>query len=178
MRGSHYDRTPQRRDAFLRLLREGCSVAQAARAIGLGRRTMFDWKRDDEDFREAWDDAVETITENIESALARAALGGDTVSMIVWLKAHRPETYNRKQVVAIGGDENAPPVMLAAAEQQPTGPVFILPHNGRDPVPSHMQPPPGFTPRPRIIEAEAEQVTGETENQAEPWQSTKVKAAR
>jgi hypothetical protein len=133
-------RTLARRDAFLRLLGEGCSVAEAAKAIGLGRRTMYDWRGDDEDFGDAWDDAVETITEDIESALARAALGGDSVSQIVWVKAHKPELYNRKQVVAVGGGENAPPVMLAAG---PTGPVFILRHNRRDPIPQHMQPPPG-----------------------------------
>jgi hypothetical protein len=59
-------RTPARRDAFLRLLREGCSVAQAARAIGVGRITMFNWRNDDPEFRTDWEDATETITENIE----------------------------------------------------------------------------------------------------------------
>jgi hypothetical protein len=70
--------------------------------------------------------------------LAKAALGGDTVSMIFWLKSHRPETYNRKQIVAVGGDENAAPIALAA-QTQPTGPVFILPDNHRDPIPRHMK---------------------------------------
>jgi hypothetical protein len=43
---------------------------------------MYNWRSDDEAFRTEWDDALATITENIESALAKAALGGDTVSMV------------------------------------------------------------------------------------------------
>jgi transposase-like protein len=101
-------RSPARRDAFLRFLRQGVSVSAAAQAIGLSRTAMYNWRSDDEAFRTEWDDALATITENIESALAKAALGGDTVSMIFRLKSHKPEAYNRKQIVAIGSDENAP----------------------------------------------------------------------
>jgi hypothetical protein len=154
--------TPKQREAFLRMLRNATSVSDAAAAIGVARRSVYRWRVDDEAFRSDWDDATETITENIESALAKAALGGDTVSMIFWLKSHRPDVYNRKQVVAIGGDENAPPVAVVNGQLQSAGPVFILPDNRRDDIPSHMRPPPGFTLPPRTIEAEALPVADES----------------
>jgi hypothetical protein len=138
--------TAKRTEAFIRFIRKGSSAAEAARAIGVDRATVYRWRDADPAFKAAWLDAAETITEEIESALARNALAGDTVSQIFWLKAHRPDIYNRKQVVSIGGEENAPPVLLAAGQPQ-AGAVIILPDNHRQEVPEHMRPPPGWAPR-------------------------------
>jgi hypothetical protein len=123
--------TPNQREAFLRLLRKATSVSDAAAAVGVNRRTAYRWRQKDETLRDEWDDATETITENIESALARNALAGDTVSQIFWLKAHKPELYNRKMMFAVGGDPDAPPVGIA--DQTTPGQVVIqLPHNFRE----------------------------------------------
>jgi hypothetical protein len=137
--------TAQKKDAFLRLLAEGNSVGEAAAAIGVTRRTAYNWRADDAAFRQDWDEATETSIEKIESVLYKKAVGGDLLACIFLLKARRPEIYNRKQVVAVGGDPDSPPIAVTAQAQR-TGPVFILPHNGREPIPEHMRAPPGYAP--------------------------------
>ena len=120
-------RTAQRETAFLRLLARGHSVAQAAAAIGCQRRTVYDWRTSDDVFRLAWDDAVDQATEAIESVLYKKAKGGDLLACIFWLKSHKPSIYNRKQVVAIGGDPDAPPIAVEVDNV-----YFYMPANHRD----------------------------------------------
>jgi hypothetical protein len=57
-------------------------------------------------------------------------------------------------------------------QQESTGPRIYLPHNYRDPPEAPFVP----APPPHVVEIEGE--AAEQESQAEPWQSTKVKAAR
>ena len=51
-------RIEARRRSFLRMLRTGVSVDEAVAALGVSRRTAYDWRRADPVFRLAWDDAV------------------------------------------------------------------------------------------------------------------------
>jgi hypothetical protein len=52
-------------------------------------------------------------------------------------------------------DEDEDQAAAAASATNDTPTVIILPANGRQPIPSHMQPPPGYVPPPREIEIEA-----------------------
>jgi hypothetical protein len=115
-----------------------------------------------------------------EAEARRRAFAESDALLIFLLKARDPQRFNQKQQLALSGDPNAPPVSIETQERQP-GPVLILPHNGRDPIPPQMQPPPGYTPLPRTIEVEAEPVmTDETERRAEEecQQSIRVKLRR
>ena len=53
---------------------------------------------------------------------------GNLLACIFWLKSHKPSVYNRKQVVAIGGDPDGPPISVEADERV----FFYMPSNGRD----------------------------------------------
>jgi hypothetical protein len=167
-------RTPEKRAAFLQRLAEGESITAAATAIDVGRQTVYEWRADDVDFRQDWDAAIEAGTDRLEDEARRRAIDGSDLLLIFLLRARRPETYNRKQQVALSGDPGSAPISVVA--QESNGVRLYLPHNHRDPPETPFVP----APPPHVIEieGEAEQVTDETENQAEPWQNTKVKAAR
>lgn len=78
---------------FLEALRRGMSVTAAAQAIGVGRRTVYDWREADPDFASAWDEAVEDGTDLLEDEAWRRAFAGSDTLLIFLLKARRPHKY-------------------------------------------------------------------------------------
>jgi hypothetical protein len=107
-------RTPKKEAAFLDALRDGQSVTAACIDAGFGRRTAYEWREADEDFRKAWDEAVDEGTDRMEDEAYRRAVQGtskpvyqgkelvghvqeysDTL-MIFMLKARRPEKFKER----------------------------------------------------------------------------------
>jgi transposase-like protein len=92
-RSPHTIRTSKNREAFIGALREGYSIAHAAKLTGVGRQSVYEWRRDDESFANDWDSAVEVGTDSLEDeAIKRARSGSDTL-LIFLLKARRPNKY-------------------------------------------------------------------------------------
>lgn len=56
-------KTPEAEGKFLSALRQGKSIAGAARAAGIGRRTAYDWRERDSALASAWDEAWEVGTD-------------------------------------------------------------------------------------------------------------------
>ncbi len=82
-----------RKKRLLQALAAGLSVKAACEVAGIGRRTAYDWRNEDQEFASAWDEAIETGTDALEDeALSRAMNGSDTM-LIFLLKARRPEKY-------------------------------------------------------------------------------------
>jgi hypothetical protein len=126
-------RTAKRRVAFLKMLRDGTSISDAAAAVGAGRTAIYDWRDEDPTFRAEWDDAVEHATELVESVLYKQAREGNLLACIFWLKAHKPAVYNRKMQVTIGGDRNNPLTVDHAHQDAPSVVrIYRIPDNGRD----------------------------------------------
>jgi AcrR family transcriptional regulator len=63
-------------EAFLERLRGGASIAQAAKIAGIPRRTVYEWRDQSEDFRKAWDEAIEEGTDLLEDAARQRAVEG------------------------------------------------------------------------------------------------------
>jgi len=103
--------------AFLTAFRESCTVTQAAKTAGVGRRTHYDWLTADPSYQTQFEDLEEAVTETLErEAMRRASEGtlkpvfyqgkpcgdireySDTL-MIFLLKARRPETYRERSDV-------------------------------------------------------------------------------
>ena len=60
-------KTPeQAKERFLEVLTEGATIAEAAKASGIGRRTAYDLRQRDEGFALRWADAIEDGTEVLE----------------------------------------------------------------------------------------------------------------
>jgi hypothetical protein len=94
-------RTTQRaRDVFLDALGNGLSATGAASAAGVGRRTVYDWRKADPEFAQAWDLAVESGTDLLEDVAWQRAVRGNEepiVSMgkVVYGKDGEPLTVHK-----------------------------------------------------------------------------------
>jgi hypothetical protein len=123
---------------FLAALGESPNVSAACRAAGVSRKTAYQLRGEDEEFRKAWDDAVEESTDNLVGEAYRRAYQGtvkpvyqggehvgsvreysDTLTIFL-LKAHRRAVYGDKGQVDVtsGG--------------QPVQTVVYMPENGRE----------------------------------------------
>ena len=70
----------------------------AAQAAGVSRNTAYRWRQEDFEFASRWDEAHENAVDAVESVLYQKALSGDTISMIFYLKAHRPIYRDRLNI--------------------------------------------------------------------------------
>lgn len=117
-------RTPKKDAAFLDALRDGRSITAACIDAGVSRRTAYDWREADDEFRKEWDSAVDEGTDRLEDEAHRRARDGvakpvfqggkrvgtiqeysDTLTIFL-LKARRPEKFKERvsaEVSAPGG---------------------------------------------------------------------------
>lgn len=101
-------RTSKKVDDFLTSLRTGLSINAACRAAGLARRTVYDWRSSDGQFRSDWDAAVEEGTDELEDvAVKRAKESSDTL-LIFLLKARRPDKYKDRATHELTGKGGGP----------------------------------------------------------------------
>lgn len=91
---------------FLSRLRAGRTVSEAAKATGTHRRTFYDWRDQDPEFRQAWEDAITESVEVLEAEVRRRALDKTDKSshllLMFLLKKHDPtyrENYKREVTV-------------------------------------------------------------------------------
>ena len=123
-------RTDKKDAKFLEALAEGVPVGKALPA-GYGRQSVYTWRKDDPDFRQAWEDAIATHTESMETEADRRGIDGtlkpiyyrgevcgevreysDTL-LIFRLKAEAPDKYReniRQEVTGKDGVPLAPPI--------------------------------------------------------------------
>jgi hypothetical protein len=107
-------RTVKKRDEFIAALSVGKSVTSACIEAHLPRRTAYEWRDDDEDFRAAWDAAIDAGTDLLEDEAHRRAFNGtdkpvyqggqmvgtireysDTLTIFL-LKGRRPEKHRER----------------------------------------------------------------------------------
>ena len=65
--------------AFLSALEKTGIVAWAAKAAGVGRRTVYDHLHADPDFAEKWEEALDSAEARLEEEVMRRALEGEQV---------------------------------------------------------------------------------------------------
>jgi hypothetical protein len=122
--------TPIKREKFLKALAAGASVAKAAKAAGWSRQSAYLYRRENEEFAEEWDAALEAGTDLLEDEALRRATEGlvrykfdkhgdpllnpktnqpyferqysDTL-LIVMLKARRPDKYRERASIEHSG---------------------------------------------------------------------------
>jgi hypothetical protein len=121
-------RSPSRKAEFVRALVKGATPEGAARRIGVTRETAYQWRRADPAFAKAWATATDRKVELVESILFRMAKRWDLGAVIFFLKSYRPEVFNRRQQISVGGDPELPPIGLDVSQNL----VIYLPANFRD----------------------------------------------
>lgn len=116
--------TPEKRQAFLDVLRQCANVSEAARSIAVTRQRIYELRDEDADFAAAWADAVEEGVDKLEREMWRRAVEGtdepvfyqgvecgsikrysDTLAIFL-AKGHRPEKY--KERTEFSGDPKRP----------------------------------------------------------------------
>jgi hypothetical protein len=118
-------RTPGRRRKIIEALRKGHGLHSAAAACGISYRRLAEWRQEDPEFRAEGDEARELTADVVEHELYRQAMEDhDTTATIFWLKAHRPEKFNRRQIVALE------PMLVNGDADEVVH--FYMPPNGRD----------------------------------------------
>ncbi len=104
--------------AMLTALAKTGNVAAAARAIGVARRTHYDWAASDPDYVLASRQAMEEAADVLEAiARKRAIVGSDTL-LIFLLKSVRPEKFTQRVAVSCEATEPSPPRTVEDAQRE------------------------------------------------------------
>lgn len=107
--------TAKSKERFIKALREfGGNVFRAAKLVKLSRTALYNYRKEDPEFAEAWDNALEDGFDDLEAEARRRALegydepvyhGGEQVGfvrrysdtlLIFLLKGARPEKYRER----------------------------------------------------------------------------------
>jgi hypothetical protein len=101
----------------------------ACRQAGILRGAYYDWRRDDETFRQETDAAIEAATDTLEDVARNRAIEHSDLLLIFLLRSRRPHIYNRRQTVTLAGDADNP---LSVTHTGSGNVHFYMPSNGRD----------------------------------------------
>lgn len=85
--------------------REGLIDEQIAAKMGISVRTLYTWKNQYPQISQAIKKGKDVVDFEVESALLRKALAGDTVACIFWLKNRKPERWRDKPEAPEAADE-------------------------------------------------------------------------
>lgn len=77
--------------------RDGLTDEQIAKNIGIGERTLYEWKEKYPQISQPLKKGKEVVDYEVENALLSSALEGNTTAQIFWLKNRRPDKWRDKQ---------------------------------------------------------------------------------
>lgn len=73
--------------------RDGLTDEQIAGKMGIGVRTLYEWKKRFPQFSQALKSGKEVVDYAVENALLKKALAGDVGACCFWLKNRRPDKW-------------------------------------------------------------------------------------
>lgn len=85
--------------------RDGLVDEQIAHNIGISRSTLAEWKKRFPDLADALKKGKDVVDYEVENALLKNALSGDTTAQIYWLKNRRPNKWRDKPEAAKENDD-------------------------------------------------------------------------
>ena len=97
-----HESTDIKKTDFVQELTKTYSVYHACQRAGIGRRTAYTWRKQDEEFSRQWDEALEDSIDALEKSLYERALVKDTLAAIFLLKGAKPEKYRERHEVNNG----------------------------------------------------------------------------
>ena len=92
------DKRDRQKKRFIAALEAQGTVLHACKAAGISRQTAYRWQREDPEFAEQWDEAIENAVDVVESVIYQKALSGDVIAAIFYLKAQRPKFRDRLNI--------------------------------------------------------------------------------
>lgn len=82
--------------------RDGFTDEQLAEKMSIGIRTLYDWKIRYPQISQVLKKGKEIVDFEVENALLKSAIDGNTTAQIFWLKNRRPDKWRDKPVEDIG----------------------------------------------------------------------------
>lgn len=76
--------------------RDGLTDKQIAENIGINRTTLYDWKKKEINITDALKKGKEVVDFEVENALLKSALEGNTTAQIFWLKNRQTKKWRDK----------------------------------------------------------------------------------
>lgn len=92
------DYTVERKCKFIEGLVQTHTVYRAAQIAGISKKTAYNWYCDDQQFAEAWEEALGSATEDLETCMFERAKQKDTIAGIFLLKKYNPEFRDKVMV--------------------------------------------------------------------------------
>ena len=118
LRAAFKHRRADLKGAMLLAVRRHGSLSCAARAVGIGRRTVYGWKDDDDAFSLAIEEAQEGAIDALERSMYERAQAGDTIAAIFMMKGLRPKRWHDKARLEVSGPGGGPvPVQVDDKER-------------------------------------------------------------
>lgn len=77
-------------------VRNGATDKVIAERLGISEDSFYEYKREFSEFSESLKKNKEICDAEVESALHKAALGGNITAIIFWLKNRRPDKWREK----------------------------------------------------------------------------------
>lgn len=90
---------PERLQLLEGWARDGLTDEQIAKNMGISRKTLAEWKKQYSDISDTLKKGKEVVDYEVENALLKSALDGNTTAQIFWLKNRRPDKWRDKPPV-------------------------------------------------------------------------------
>ena len=87
--------------------RDGLTDEQLAHNMGITAKTLYVWKKEHRAICEVLKKGKEVVDYEVENALLKKALGGDTTAQIFWLKNRRPDKWRDKPEASVPTGDTA-----------------------------------------------------------------------
>jgi hypothetical protein len=88
-------RTQADKQRALDTLRETLHTGQAAKAAGVSRSCLHNWRQTDPAFAEAWQDIIDNVCDDLEVVGVQRAIEGDTQALKFFLQSWRRAQYTQ-----------------------------------------------------------------------------------
>lgn len=86
--------------------RDGLTDQQIAKKMGIGVRTLYEWKKKHSQFSQALKSGKEVVDYAVENALLKKALAGDVGACCFWLKNRRPDKWKDRIDAAVSMEDH------------------------------------------------------------------------
>ena len=83
--------------------RDGLTYEQIAHNMGIGLTTLKEWRQKDATISSTLKRGREVVDYEVENALLKSALEGNTTAQIFWLKNRKKEQWREKVEIEKGG---------------------------------------------------------------------------
>jgi hypothetical protein len=93
--------TPEKQEEYLEKLRQGCTFSNAAAVVGVRRQTVWSLRKKNKTFDERVKEAQRSCCAQVENALFKSAIEGNTTAQQVFLYNRCPEKWKDKRAVDI-----------------------------------------------------------------------------